>query len=392
MSNALAEQVHSSSACELGVKRALPAEEVTLDAETSEGQGGRAPSQGRCRVTATSWQASKRVEATVVRRSWTGLNAWELNTKINPCSTFGAEWFTRTRSAWKSTAPRVRVRPTDLWQLLFDQNDGALREEEQLWTVLDSRESARGRPRSVAPIASTGLQVRAGISVCTFRAPCTVGRSMGGKEFAAILWKWRQRLTEAGCCKAILDFNEEEGEYTSWGMAGMASEHMYGNAATHVVCVEDDEQDSRRKFLAEATELDVEDINARGGAGGGLIAWVHANCDMFLEEFTQASSPIFTHVSQMNKNPVFGDVLSFPDTHAAGTVLYAAFARAWTRNAMANRCGWGGGKLSGWIKASHSSVFFDIPCVHFAGHRSRHCALSYGWSFQGMHVASPGTL
>ena len=102
---------------------------------------------------------------------------------------------------------------------------------------------------------------------------------MEAKEFAATLWKWRQRLTEAGACKAIEDFNEDEGEYTAWGICGMASAHMYLHAATHVLRVED-EQNSMRTFLTEATELDVEHINSRGAKGGGLIAWVHSNCDV----------------------------------------------------------------------------------------------------------------
>ena len=149
----------------------------------------------------------------------------------------------------------------------------------------------------MASILSGGLQVSAGISVCTFRAPSAPGaaRSMEAKEFAATLWKWRQMLTEAGACKAIEEFNEEEGEYTEWGLNGMASAHMYLHSATHVLHVED-EQNSRRAFLTEATELDVEHIKSRGAKGGGLIAWVHSNCDNFLEEFTQASSSTIPHV------------------------------------------------------------------------------------------------
>lgn len=242
------------------------------------------------KVAAPTWVRATTVHAKVIRRSWTGLNTWELNTRINVHKKWGTELFEKDRRTCFSAAPRVRVQPQVLHSILKAARDVGTGEVEnesaEMWTVLNSQQWAHKRPRSIAAISDGELNRKATVSVCTFRAPCLEG--MAADAFAAALLRWKQKLTDQGACEAILEFNEEEGEYAAWGVRGLASQHMYKHAATHVFH-EEHLGGSTTHVLLEATAEDKEQVLARGEGGGGLVAWVHENCDLCLEEFSQAS-------------------------------------------------------------------------------------------------------
>ena len=151
--------------------------------------------------------------------------------------------------------------------------------------MIDSQQRTHKRPRSYAAISDGAIDRKASVSVCTFPAPCL--ECMDAAAFAAVLLRWKQKLVDQGACKAKLEFNEAEGEYAAWGVRGMASDHMYKHAATHVFH-EQYLRGIKTRVLLEATSEEQEQVQARGEGGGGIVAWVHENCDKCLEEFTQA--------------------------------------------------------------------------------------------------------
>ena len=242
------------------------------------------------KVAAPTWLRATTVNANVIRRSWTGLSTWELNTRISEHKQLGTELFEKDRIECFSAAPRVRVRPQELRAILKAARDVGTGEVEkestEMWTVINTQQGAHKRPRSIAAVSDGKLDWKSSVSVCTFRAPCLEG--MGADAFAAALVRWKQKLVDQGACEAISEFNMEQGEYAAWGVRGMASEHMYKHAATHVFH-EEHLGGSTKHVLRLATAEEKEQVSARGEGGGGLVAWVHENCDLCLEEFSQAS-------------------------------------------------------------------------------------------------------